>query len=87
MARVAPTEWLIPREGTAAPWSTDAFRYHFAQVRARAAETMPSCRGLRFAELRHTAVTRLHEAGATETHINGITGRNPKTVRETIDRH
>jgi integrase len=84
---VMSTEWLIPRGGTAVPWSTDAFRHHFAQVRARAAETVAGCRGLRFAELRHTAATRLHEAGATETHISGITGHSPKTVREIIDRH
>jgi integrase len=48
---------------------------------------MAGCTGLRFAELRHTAVTRLHEAGATETYISGITGHSPKTVREIIDRH
>lgn len=86
-AGVVSTEHLLPREGTEAPWSEDAFRHAFAQIRARAAATLPSCRGLWFAELRHTAVTRLHEAGADELGISGITGHSPKTVRDILDRH
>jgi len=63
------------------------FSHFFAEIRARAAETMPECAQRRFAELRHTAVTRLHETGVDELGIGSITGHSPDTVKAILDRH
>jgi len=38
-------------------------------------------------ELRHTAVTRLHEAGVDALGISRITGHAPKTAQQILDRH
>jgi integrase len=48
---------------------------------------MPSCAELRFMELRHTAVTRLHDAGVDALGIARITGHSPKTAQAIIDQH
>ena len=84
---VLSPEHLLLHDRTGQEWSGDVFRHVVAIARAKAAETLPSCADLRFAELRHTAVTRLHESGADELGIAGITGHSPKTVREILDRH
>jgi hypothetical protein len=69
------------------PWNGHTFRHVFAEIRAKAAETMPSCADLRFMELRHTAVTRLHDAGADALAISRVTGHSPKTAQSIIDQH
>ena len=84
---VASLEHLLLHDRTGQAWGEHTFRHIFAEVRARAAQTMPDCADLRFMELRHTAVTRLHEAGVDELGIAGITGHSPRTVREILDRH
>ena len=63
-------------------------------MRIGAMETMRAgagsslCGGvLWFMELRHTAVTRLHEAGVDFLGIAGITGHTPGTVQAMCDKH
>ena len=100
--RAAPlrgTTHLLVHDRSGRPWNADTFRHVFADVRKAAAEglpategqpalpPMPACAGLRFMELRHTAVTRLHEAGVEDLGIAGITGHTPGSVRAVIDRH
>lgn len=92
---VVSSEYLLLHEGTKKAWKLYTFSHVFADVRAKAAAgdeelgvvAMPSCANLRFMELRHTAVTRNHEAGVDELGIAGITGHSPRTVREILDRH
>lgn len=92
---------LLRHEGTGQQWNRHTFGHVFAEVRAAAAkglpadparglpavEAMPGCADLRFMELRHTAVTRLHEAGVDELGIASITGHTPGSVRAILDRH
>lgn len=78
---------LLVHDRTGQAWSTHTWRHVFADVRAEAAREMPACAELRFAELRHTAVTRLHEAGVDEQGIAGVTGHTPGSVRAILDRH
>ncbi|WP_211870047.1 site-specific integrase [Neoroseomonas terrae] len=90
---------LLVHEGTGQEWNEHTFRHVFAEVRAAAVagmpaegeapaiEPMPSCADLRFMELRHTAVTRLHEAGVDDLGIAGITGHTPGSVKAILARH
>jgi hypothetical protein len=90
---------LLLHEGTGAAWNEHTFRHVFAEVRAAAAAglrgddgaellpAMPSCADLRFMELRHTAVTRLHDAEVDALGISRITGHAPKTCQAILDRH
>lgn len=90
---------LLRHEKTGDAWNEHTFRHVFADVRAAAAAgirddagaellpPMPSCADLRFMELRHTAVTRLHGAGCDALAISRITGHAPKSAQAIIDRH
>lgn len=90
---------LLLNDRTGQPWNEHTFRHMFAEVRAAAAagvpaegnqaaiEGMPTCAGLRFMELRHTDVTRLHEAGVDYLGISGITGHTPGSVQAMCDKH
>ncbi|WP_439814011.1 tyrosine-type recombinase/integrase [Zavarzinia sp. CC-PAN008] len=78
---------LLLCETTSQPWGEDYFRHCFADVRARAAKRLPSCKTLRFMHLRHTAVTRLSEAGCTPQQIAGVTGHSLARVEDIIDRY
>lgn len=86
---------LLVHEGTGQPWRLFTFDHVFAAIRAKAAAgdpaiglpALPSCAGLWFAELRHSAVTRLHEAGVDELGIASITGHTAQSVRQLLDRH
>jgi hypothetical protein len=90
---------LLLHDRTGQPWNEHTFRHVFAGIRAAAAaglpaqgdqpaiDAMPSCADLRFMELRHTAVTRLHEAGVDYLGISGITGHTPGTVQAMCDKH
>jgi hypothetical protein len=95
-AKAARTRPLLLRhEGTGEAWNEHTFRHVFAEVRAvavagdaeRGLAPMPSCAALIFRELRHTAVTALHELGVDEQGIAGITGHAPGSVRAILDRH
>jgi integrase len=86
---------LLVHDRTGQPWKLFTFDHVFAAIRAKAAAgdeeaglpAMPSCSGLRFAELRHSAVTRLNAAGVDPIDIAGITGHAEKSVRQLLDRH
>lgn len=54
--------------------------------RQRCRPEIERCR-LRFAELRHTAVTRLHESGVDDLGISGVNGHTPATAKAILDRH
>jgi integrase len=86
---------LLRHDRTGGAWNEHTFRHVFAEVRALAASgdaardlaPMPSCAELIFRELRHTAVTRLHEAGVDDNGIATITGHSPGTIKGMMDRH
>ncbi len=94
-AKVVSLTHLLVHDRTHEPWRLFTFDHVFAAVRAKAAEgdaelglpAMPSCARLRFTELRHSAVTRLNEAGVDPLDIAGITGHSEKSVRQMLDRH
>jgi integrase len=92
---------MLVHDRTGRGWNEHTFRHCFAAIREAAAKglpedrkaglcvlsAMPGCLELRFAELRHTAATRLHEAGVDEQGIATITGHTPGSVRAILDRH
>lgn len=65
---------LIIAEATGRAYKGDHFRHSFATVRAAAAREDPAIAGLKFLDLRDTAVTALAEAGCTVPEICAITG-------------
>ncbi len=89
------TEFLLLHEGTGKRWKSHTFTHVFAEIRAvatagdakRGIAAMPSCKGLLNMELRHTAVTRLDEAGVDALGIAGITGHSTKTVVAMLEAH
>ena len=84
-AKVASTTMVVC-ESTKRPYTEYHFSHTFAEIRARAVKKAPSLAGLQFKHLRHTAVTRLAEAGCTIAEIARITGHSLKTA-ETILEH
>lgn len=78
---------LLLHDRTHQPWRLFTFDHAFAEVRAEAAKAMPSCATLQFRELRHAAVTRLHEAGVDPLGIAGITGHTPGSVQNILAKH
>ena len=82
----SPTHLLV-HDRTQRPWTIWTFDDVFAAVRTEAARTMPSCARLQFRELRHYAVTRLHEAGVDDLGVAAITGHSAQTVRQVLERH
>jgi hypothetical protein len=83
LAGQATAVTIIASEATGRPYTEDNFRHTFADIR----DQVPECRGLRFMWLRHTAVTRLAEAGSTTSEIAAISGHSDKTVDEIIVRY
>lgn len=75
------------------PYTADLFNKTFAKIRdhaARAIEEGPErdrFAALVFRTLRHTAVTRLAEAGCTTEEIAAITGHRIATTEDIIDRY
>jgi hypothetical protein len=84
---LASTTHLLLHEGTGRPWQGFTFTHVFADIRAEAAKTMPACADLRWMELRHSAVTMLHQAGVDALGISTITGHSPATVQAILDKH
>lgn len=78
---------IIVSETTGQAYTSDNFRAVFARVRARAAETLPEVADLWFMHLRHTAVTRLFEAGCSLAMVAAVTGHSIKTCETIIDRY
>lgn len=84
---LASTTHLLLHEGTGRPWQGFTFTHVFADIRAEAAKAMPACADLRWMELRHSAVTRLHQAGVDALGISTITGHAPASVQAILDKH
>lgn len=96
---VVSAEWLLLNDSTGRKWNEHTFRHKFAEVREAATKglpangdqpalpAMPDFDGLWLMELRHTAVTRLHESGVDELGIAGITGHTTGSVKAILDRH
>lgn len=78
---------LLLCEATGQPWKADFFRHEFARVREKAAAKWPECEGLWFMHLRHTAVTRLAEAGCELPMIAAVTGHTLAGCQTIIDRY
>ncbi len=76
--RLTPT-MIIASEATGRAYSVDAFGHVFREVRAAAAKDRPDMATLWFMRLRHTAVVRLAESGATVPWIASITGHSLST--------
>ncbi len=91
----------IVKESTGLPYTTWQFRDDFDQVRKALADAHPSFPAdeglidrsaiataeLTFMHLRHTAVTRLAEAGVEAIAIAAITGHSPQHCVNIIDRY
>ncbi len=78
---------LLTHDRTGQPWKLFTFSHTFADVREEAARTMPACAGLIFRELRHTMVTRQHEAGTDNLGIASLSGHTPGSVQAILDKH
>lgn len=86
---------LLLHDNTGQAWNLFTFSHEFSAVRDLATKgspehnlpPMPECADLQFRELRHTAVTRLHEAGNDPLGISGITGHTEGSARAILDRH
>lgn len=88
-AAAAPSLFLLPAEGGQA-YTATWFSHLFARIRDAAAAGGPPPAGtgqLIFKDLRHTAVTRLAEAGAPTPMIASITGHSFRTCEEIVDRY
>ena len=64
------------------PWTRHGFGTSWSKARDKAGVT-----GVRFNDLRGTAITHLAVAGATVTEIASVTGHSLKTVTEILDAH
>jgi integrase len=98
-AAVKPVQ-LILDEVTGTAYTADRFRHVFAAVRAQAAEYLlpgrpmddPAAFTVRmtdlwFMHLRHTAVTRLEEAGCELGLIAAVTGHTQKSILAIVERY
>ncbi len=78
---------LLVSEATRRPYGEDNFRKLVRRVREIAHEKWPIYEGVKFAHLRHTAVTRLSEAGCRKAEIVSITGHTLTAVDQILDRY
>ncbi len=81
--------YLFPTE-FGLPYSESWFGYLFRCIRDKAAANhpeLPELKDLIFKDLRHTAVTRLAEAGCEIPMIASITGHSFRTCQDIIDRY
>lgn len=82
--------YLLPTEN-GQPYSENWFAYLVRCIRDKAAELhgeqLPELKTLIFKNLRHTAVTRLAEAGCEIPQIASITGHKFRSCQEIIDRY
>lgn len=75
---------LFPNED-GKPMTTTTMRKRFEEIRAKAAKDNPVMADIVFKTLRHTAITRLAEAGCDTPLIASITGHSMKTCESIID--
>lgn len=83
IARNKNPDGPLIQQKSGAPYRVDTFGDHVRAVRTAAQDVRPELAALTFRTLRHTAVTRLGEAGCTTIEIAAVTGHSLKTV-ETI---
>ncbi|HYE50503.1 MAG TPA: tyrosine-type recombinase/integrase [Azospirillaceae bacterium] len=85
---ISPTH-LIVDEVTGQPYTDSVFRNRFEAVRAKASapDKLPMIADLDFMHLRHTAVTRLSEAGCSIRQIAAITGHTMGSVLSILERY
>lgn len=86
-ARQKVTATAIIQTPDGGPYTPARFRTDFESVRSAAAAEHPAMAGLVFKDLRHTAVTRLAEAGCEITEIAAITGHCLNSCAQIIDRY
>jgi integrase len=72
----APLQALICTTASGRPWRSDWFKHRFAEVRA--AMGLPA--DLHFHGLRHSAASRLAEAGASDAEIQAVTGHKTRAM-------
>jgi integrase len=63
----------------------DWFAHVSKQIRDEAIKTMPEMKGMVFKNLRHTAVTRLAENGATTEQIVSVTGHTLASAKQILE--
>ena len=88
---------LLLCETTNQRWKEDHFRHVFSDIRARVAARAPvfhlpdgspvETARLQVMHLRHTAITELAAAGATDRQIAAVSGHSAKTVTEMLNRY
>lgn len=76
---------IIKAEFNGKPMDPNYFSHVFAKIRKEAAKKLPSCRRLKFLDLRRTAVVRLAECGCTEAEIAAVTGHKIDTCRRILE--
>lgn len=77
-----PAITLLVAEHTARSWAADNFRARFRLIRKLA-----GLHHLKMGHLRHTAVTRMFDAGAEPMDIAAITGHKLKSIYTILDRY
>jgi hypothetical protein len=78
---------IIVSEETGRPYPADTFRAWVSRIRQAGAAHCPELAELEFRWLRHTAVTRLAEAGVDAAAIPRIVGWSPRAVGEVIEHY
>ncbi|MBE2191353.1 MAG: tyrosine-type recombinase/integrase [Alphaproteobacteria bacterium] len=69
------------------PYTKDGFMSAFERIRIEATKKNPTIKTMIFKDLRHTAVTRLSEAGASIQQIAAVTGHSFKSCQDIVDRY
>ena len=95
-ARVEATT-LLARDDTGLAWTVGTFREKFAEVRDAAAKRLPEIHqahdpahpvpltAIKFRHFRHTAVTRLGEAGVDNKAIAAISGHSYRSIERILE--
>ena len=78
---------LIVCELTGKAWNVHTFRAQFNKIRERAAKDLDECTAVIFQRLRHTAITRLAEAGVDPSGISSITGHSLQTINQILEHY
>lgn len=88
---VTSAQFLILSEETGAPYKVDNISKAFAKIRAAAARDTPALAAAINAcllqRLRHTAVTRLADAGVPTNLIRAVTGHAESSAAAMLDKH
>ena len=82
-----PDAPLLICETTGAAWSPAHFRKVFARMRAACAAAHPHMAGLTFMRLRHTAITRMAEAGCSIPEIAAVSGHSLAHCNTVLERY